>query len=97
MHVQARDGALTVEMTRFSIREAERLHEYLLALAPVSSLVLDFRHVTEFQDAAILSLAGIVEELDCKKLELRGVTHHQARLLEYLREPSERFRAQPIH
>jgi hypothetical protein len=89
MHVHARDGVLTVELSRFGVWEAEHLHEHLLRLAPVSGLVLDFRRVTEFQDAAILSLAGIVEELKCQKLELRGVTTHQARLLAYLREPPD--------
>ena len=86
MHVVASGGVLTVELrNRFGLEEAERLHEAVHALAPVSALVLDFAHVTDFQNAAIHSLAQVLGELPEARLEVRGVTLHQARLLEYVR------------
>lgn len=86
MHVVASGGVMRVELrNRFGPEEAERLHEAVQALAPVSALVLDFAHVTDFQNAALHSLAQVLGELPEARLEVRGVTMHQARLLEYVR------------
>lgn len=86
MHVVSNHGVLTIELrNRFGMEEAEQLHQAVQALAPVSALVLDFAHVTDFQNSAVHSLAQAIGELPDARLEVRGVTLHQARLLEYMR------------
>lgn len=87
MQLETSGGVMKVKLSRFRVEEAERLHEAVHALGPLSRLVLDFGHVAEFQDAAVQTLAGIIGELPDARLELRGVTLHQARVLEYLRAP----------
>ena len=85
MSITSSQGVMTVELHRFGAEEAERVHEALLALAPVSALVLDLRRASDVQAAALAWLARELDGLGGMRIELRGVTMHQARLLEYLR------------
>ncbi len=86
MQVQFTPGLLVMEMgTRFGTHEAERLQESVEAFAPVPKLVLDFTRVREFHDAALLALADALAARKAASTEvvLRGLTRHQARVLEY--------------
>ncbi len=76
---------LTVDLRRLGPTEVERIHESLLALAPVSALVLDFRRAGDLEPEAVSMLGQVLDGLDGIALELRGVTLRQARLLEAMR------------
>ncbi len=85
MQVRTSGGALTVDLERLGLAEVERICETLVALAPVSSLILDFRRGSEIQADAVSKLAGVFDELKDVRLEFRGVTLRQARLLDSVR------------
>lgn len=78
------DGTLSAVFTRFRSAEASWLRQIALDL-PLAALVIDFRHAEEFPNSALASLADLLEQLPSTRVELRGMTSHQARLLEYLR------------
>lgn len=50
---------------------------------PLASLVLDFSRVSQFADHGIAVLAGALLGVPRKAVELRGLRHHQVRLLAY--------------
>jgi hypothetical protein len=84
MGSEGRRGALQLRIgPRFTVSEAEKLSEALLAMRPVHRLELDFTAVREFQDAAIAILARALADLGGAELEVRGLTRHQQRLLRY--------------
>jgi hypothetical protein len=85
MRVHATPGAVVIRFgKRFSAPEAERVSETVLALAPVSSITLDFTDTRELQDATILPLASLVVKLQVDRVQLLGLTRHQVRLFRYL-------------
>ncbi len=88
MHVQLAQGSLVFHVgTRFGIREAERVHETVLALAPVTQLTLDFTGVREFHDSMVPKLAEALREQRGAKVVLVGLTVHQSRMLKYFGVP----------
>lgn len=90
MQTRASRGVVTVDLTRLGLAEVERIRESLVALAPVSTLVLDFRRVTDIQADAVSKLAGVLGALKHVHLEFRGMTLRQARLLDGVRRRSDR-------
>lgn len=96
MHIEARDGTVVLKRLgrTFAARDAQRAAELLRSLTPCTRLVLDFTAVYDCQDAAFLSLMRALQPLAGVTVALRGLTRHQARLLEYLGPPGTDPRAQ---
>ncbi len=72
---------------RFNGADADQLRHALESLAPFSHLVLDFTGVREFHDSASFSLANALRAFGNVQVTLRGLTHHQFRLMRYLDVP----------
>jgi len=86
---------------RFALAEAARVEEELSALDVVSldgvsQVTLDFREVREFEDAAIVPLAGCLRRFGVR-IHTRGLTIHEERMLAYLGVPRDpNARAIPV-
>jgi hypothetical protein len=91
MLIEARKDALFVRLgRRFDLLEARRLQDATVAFGPCSQLVIDFMSVQESDDAGLSSLAEVLLAVPDGNFELRGITLHQARVLEYLRSAARR-------
>jgi hypothetical protein len=78
-------GRLRLELRhRFGLGEADRLEEAVVAMAPLSSLTVDFLEVHEAEEAALARLAEILADLRPIEVALRGLTPRHARVLERL-------------
>ncbi len=86
MQIEAENGTLILKKvgSAFTVGDAERMAEMLESLAPFSDLVLDFTGVRECHDAAFLALVKMLQRLVDVAVVVRGLTHHEARLLKYL-------------
>ena len=85
MHVEASPGVLLMRFgVRFTVTEAERLQEAVVAFAPFRRLTLDFSNVRHFEDAAVVPLARTLSVLGTVEVRMRGLTLHQERMLEYI-------------
>jgi hypothetical protein len=84
MVIEARGKAVVVRLgARFAAPEVRRVSESLRSLAPVALVTLDFGAVREFDPAAIAPLAELLGSAGAARVRIRGLTAHQARLLEY--------------
>jgi STAS domain-containing protein len=84
MEVDATPGALQLQFdSRFTVSDAKRLRDSVLALAPVARLTLDFTRVRELHDSAIAILAGTLKALPRTRIVVRGLSMHHWRLLRY--------------
>ncbi len=82
--IEAQPGDLRIRLgDRFDLSEAARLAEAVVAFAPLSRLSVDFTHVREFSETAIVPLARTLGGLAHATVLLRGITRHQYRLLRY--------------
>lgn len=82
MRVNATRGTLVVRFeNEFAAQDARRLSECLSAFSPVSLLTLEFRHV-RLDEAALASLARLLQSLRTVKVRLRGLPLHQLRFLD---------------
>jgi anti-anti-sigma regulatory factor len=87
MRVEANHGTLLRKLGgAFTPKDADRIAEALKSLTP-SKVVVDFTTVREFQDAAFHSLAAALASVPGALVTLRGLPHHQSRVLEYLGVP----------
>ncbi len=94
MTIDATPGALRLEFdSRFTVADANQLHESVLALAPIARLTLDFTRVRDLQDAAIAILAATLTALRGTRVVVRGLRTHHWRLLRYfgVEEPALMF------
>ncbi len=66
----------------FDAAEGWKLHEALAALDAADRVTLDFAQVRQFHDFAIALLAQDISSLD-GRVEARGLSHHQRRILRY--------------
>jgi hypothetical protein len=83
MRIQAMPGELVVRFgSRFDSNEVSRVAEAIAVFAPLTALTLDFGAIREFRDAAVAPLAAQVSAVGAK-VTLRGLTRHQARVLQY--------------
>ncbi len=82
--IEAHPGDLRIRLgSRFDVAEAARLAEAVVAFAPLSRLSVDFTHVRDFSETAIVPLARTLGGLAHATVLLRGMTNHQYRLLRY--------------
>lgn len=85
MRIDARRDVIEVRLgARFRAAEAERIAEALGSLGAFSRLTIDFGPVRDCDDAALATLAAVLRHVACGQIALRGLTHHQWRLLTYL-------------
>ena len=68
----------------FDSLAASRVRERLEELPPVARVLLDFTHAGNVSDLALAAMAAEFSAHPRPAL-LRGLTHHQERLLQYLR------------
>ncbi len=66
----------------FDAAEGWKLHEALAAVDPADRVTLEFGQVRQFHDFAIALLAQDLSNLD-GRVEARGLSHHQRRILRY--------------
>lgn len=88
VHVQAAEGSspdVVFSITgSFDPFAASRFRARIADLAPDVPVVLDFSHATEVSDLALAVLASSFEPSARPRVVLRGLTHHQERMLRYL-------------
>ncbi len=88
MHVQLAQGSLVFHVgTRFGTREAGRVCETVVALAPVTQLTLAFTGVRESHDSMVPTLAKALRKQRRAKVVLAGLTVRQSRMLRYFGVP----------
>ncbi len=94
MYVAVIHNTLVVRLgERFAFEEAARIEEELSALSAVSvtdlsHVTLDFSEVREFEDAAIVPLAGCLRRFGVR-IQTRGLTIHEQRMLAYFGIPRD--------
>jgi hypothetical protein len=71
----------------FAPEDAARIHDLLLELEPGVKLEIDFGRARDCADVALALLAHDIVGLD-DRVELRGTSHHQRRLLAYFGVPA---------
>jgi len=67
----------------FQASDAWSLHDALAAVAPGELAIVDFDQVRAFHDFALALVAPDLARLMGPHLVLRGLRHHQRRILEY--------------
>ncbi len=85
MRVEKREGgALFIRFgKRFAAPEVERISEAALAMAPLSTLTLNFGAVQQFDLTALVPLVRALEALRNVTVVFTGLTAHQAKMLRY--------------
>jgi len=68
----------------FDVRTARRIETILLAAASDASICLDLRGVRHVQDAAVGVVADALRQRRALRVEIRGLSQHQIRLLRYM-------------
>jgi len=85
MRLELTEGELTLQLRhRFALAEANRVHEAVAALAPLSRLTVDFLDIRESEDRAFARLAETLLDLRPVDVALRGLTLRQAHVLDRL-------------
>ena len=85
MQIDAGREAIDVRIgPRFGEMDVERVQEAVAALGPCSRLTIDFTAVRECDDDALVLLASMLACLSHGEVAVRGLSHHQWRLLTYL-------------
>jgi len=81
-------GSLVIRMDgAFDLESAQAVGRRLSALADDVEVYLDLSHVREFHDRAVAALAeGLAAARH--RVSVRGLRHHQYRMLRYLGVPS---------
>lgn len=82
MRLDAEDGNKVLRLEGvLGAQEADRAAEMVQSVAPFSLAIVDFTAVHDCQDAPFLRLIRALKQLVDITVELRGMTHRQARLL----------------
>jgi anti-anti-sigma regulatory factor len=68
----------------FGVADARELHGLLSELAPDGHVIVDFHDVRVFDDSAIGDLGRELASPYGAHVELRGLSEHQHRLLQYM-------------
>jgi hypothetical protein len=85
MQIDAVRDALTVRVgSTFRDGDVERLEEAVAVLGPFSRLTIDFGAARQCDDAVLVRLARMLGGLVRGEVAVRGLTHHQWKLLTYL-------------
>jgi hypothetical protein len=84
------DGALALQIGHsFAPEDAERIHEVVERAAPGTPIQIDFRRVRDCQDYALALLARDLVG-GRARIDIRGMSMHQRRLLGYFGVRAER-------
>ena len=85
MQIDAGRDAMDVRIgPRFGAPDVKRMQEAVAALGPCSRLTIDFTAARECDDAALVLLASMLGCLAHGDVTVKGLSHHQWRLLTYL-------------
>lgn len=84
MWIDARRDVIDVRVGRtFGKKDVDRIHDAVEGLGAFSRLTIDFAEVRECDDAALVLLASLLRG-GAGQVALRGLSHHQWRLLTYV-------------
>ena len=75
----------------FDVPAARRLEARIANAASGEALRVDLTHVREFHDFGIAVLAQALKNQRAARIALRGLRHHQARMLRYFGVEPSRF------
>lgn len=85
MQIDAVRDALHVRVgTTLRAGDVTRLQEAMAVLGPFSHLTIDFGEVRQCDDATLVRFARMLVEVARGEVAVRGLTHHQWKLLTYL-------------
>lgn len=85
MQIDAGGETIAVQVgSRFGAPDVQRVQEAVAALGPCSRLTIDFTAVRQCDDAALVLLASMLGCLSHGEVAVRGLSHHQWRLLTYM-------------
>jgi len=76
--------AHVLRFDQFDVGTARRIEAILLAASTDARICLDLRRVRNVQDAAVGVVADALLQRRTLRVEIRGLSQHQVRLLRYL-------------